>query len=198
VSIAIEFACEDADGLLAQYSEIPLSRVQGGSDLLARLLFVEELYDYYEGEWPHVFECIEEKFALEDPLFGPLTEESPLTTEAENAIAYLESLLRLLERHSGEIPPVYSFTDDKTGETFTERALGPLRAEGAFDHCALVDEDEDEAVDLRGETLLEASGHTLRIVREPIIEHAGPDLSRMLEVARTARTYGRRFVLQVS
>lgn len=171
-----------------------------GSEPISVVAFPSLINDYYySGKHSSIFELAEAEFNLEDLFSVELSGRGIAILEAEDAVAYLDELLVILREHDDELPYVYSFEKSSTGERFAEARLDArLRVQSGFDHCVMFTEDGLEITDLREKESISADGEVWRVLRCSAFGFIHDDLHNMLEVAKTATTYRRHFVLRAS
>ena len=97
--------------------------------------------------------------------------------------------------HKDDLPPLYSFQEEATGERYLETIVGDTGPEAAYGHCIAIE--GDTAVDLRGRESCAADGKNLSIVPKSIADAFSDEFLAMLKVAKRAQKYDRRFVATV-
>ncbi len=195
MSLILETYCEDYEDLFEEIPSLRKNQVMAGSDTIYLLLFPHEFSDYYGDDLPNFVEYLEEQFGLKDPIFTNLKEEDETAVAAEDAILYLSRVLEILKEHKDDLPLLYSFRDDATGEAYLETAVGNTKLQGGYDHCIAVV--GDTVGDIRKRDSYDANGERFSIVRESIADVFGEEFAAMLEVAKTARRFNRHFVATV-
>jgi hypothetical protein len=196
VSVTIQASCEGAEDLLDHFPDLPGRSVTHGSERVARVLFAGLDNEYYDDTWQHLFEYVEQKFGLADVLFSPLIDQASLSASALEAASYLGKMLEIISEHDEEIPPLY-YVEEPSGRMFREIRIGDLRVQAGWNHCVLIDDNEEQAEDLRNRSTLPSPEGSVLIGRIRISDLCGEDFRRMLDIARTSQEYNRKFLLEV-
>jgi hypothetical protein len=196
----VNVSLENREAELSTNPKLDSSEVSWQSELFYELL-VPSSRRRYDGQRRNLFGFLEWRFQLEDSVFFNLVEQEITTVESAALVAYLTSLIELIERNGDEFPSVYTIraaVDHQQSKWLKYVELNGGKVEAGYDYCLA----EVNGVwhDLRAESSFEAvdsSGRKKRVEINALSfkEAFSAELGKLLQLAEAGCQANSRIVL---